>query len=190
MNPPSSDGDRQAFEELAYPLLDSAFRTALRMTGQSASAEDLVQEAFLRAFRAFGQFERGTNFKAWLFRILTNVFLNDYRRKGREPQTTDFAEVEPADPATMGPEFRVEEVDAIRSHLGDEAVRAIDHLPSDFRLPFLLSTFEGFSYKEIASILEIPIGTVMSRLFRARRLLKSDLKEYAKASGYLKDRKS
>ncbi len=181
-------GDRQAFEELAYPLLDSAYRTALRMTGQAASAEDLVQEAFLRAFRAFSQFERGTNFKAWLFRILTNVFLNDYRKKQREPQSSDFAEVEPADPATVSGEFKAEEVEAIRAHLGDEAARAIDRLPSDFRLPFLLSTFEGFSYKEIASILDIPIGTVMSRLFRARRLLKIDLKEYAKESGYLKDR--
>jgi RNA polymerase sigma-70 factor (ECF subfamily) len=184
-----NQGDRQAFEELAYPLLDSAYRTALRMTGQPASAEDLVQEAFLRAFRAFSQFERGTNFKAWLFRILPNVFLNDYRRKGREPQTTDFAELEPADPATQSGEFKAEEVEAIRAHLGDEAVKAIDRLPSDFRLPFLLSTFEGFSYKEIASILDIPMGTVMSRLFRARRLLKMDLKEYARASGYLKDRK-
>lgn len=183
-----NSGDRQAFEELAYPLLDSAYRTALRMTGQPASAEDLVQEAYLRAFRGFSQFERGTNFKAWLFRILTNVFLNDYRRKSREPQSTDFSEVEPADPATISGQFKAEEVEAIRAHLGDEAVRAIDRLPPDFRLPFLLSTFEGFSYKEIASILDIPIGTVMSRLFRARRLLKSDLKEYAKASGYLKDR--
>jgi RNA polymerase sigma-70 factor (ECF subfamily) len=182
-------GDREAFEELAYPLLDSAYRTALRMTGQPASAEDLAQEAFLRAFRAFNQFERGTNFKAWLFRILTNVFLNDYRKKGREPQTTDFAEVEPADPATEGGEFKAEEVEAIRAHLGDEAVKAIDRLPTDFRLPFLLSTFEGFSYKEIASILGIPMGTVMSRLFRARRLLKADLKEYAKATGHLRERK-
>ncbi|HEU4338715.1 MAG TPA: sigma-70 family RNA polymerase sigma factor [Planctomycetota bacterium] len=185
MNP----GDRQAFEELAYPHLDSAYRTALRMTGQPASAEDLVQEAFLRAFRAFSQFERGTNFKAWLFRILTNVFLNDYRKKSREPQSTDFAEVEPADPGTETREFKAEEVEAIRAHLGDEAVKALDRLPADFRLPFLLSTFEGFSYKEIASILNVPIGTVMSRLFRARRLLKMDLLEYAKASGYLKDRK-
>jgi len=184
MNP----GDRQAFEELAYPLLDSAYRTALRMTGQPASAEDLVQEAFLRAFRAFSQFERGTNFKAWLFRILTNVFLNDYRRKGREPQASDFAEVEPADPAIEPAQFKAEDVEAIRAALGDEVSRALDRLPPDFRLPFLLSTFEGFSYKEIASILDIPIGTVMSRLFRARRLLKIDLKEYAKASGYLKDR--
>ena len=184
-----NSGDRQAFEQLAYPLLDSAYRTALRMTGQPASAEDLVQEAFLRAFRAFNQFERGTNFKAWLFRILTNVFLNDYRRKGREPQTTDFADAEPADPSTEPGEFKTEEVEAIRAHLGDEAVKAIDRLPADFRIPFLLSTFEGFSYKEIASMLGIPMGTVMSRLFRARRLLKSDLKEYARASGYLRDRK-
>ena len=182
------EGDRRAFEELAYPLLDSAYRTALRLTGQPASAEDLVQEAFLRAFRGFGQFERGTNFKAWIFRILTNVFLNDYRRKSREPQAADFSEVQPADPATESGQFRAEEVEAIRAHLGDEAVRALDRLPPDFRLPFLLSTFEGFSYKEIASILEVPIGTVMSRLFRARNLLKNDLKEYAKASGYLKDR--
>lgn len=185
MNP----GDRAAFEELAYPLLDSAYRTALRMTGQPASAEDLVQEAFLRAFRAFSQFERGTNFKAWLFRILTNVFLNDYRRKSREPQTTDFAEAEPADRPPEFEQFKAEEVEAIRAHLGDEASRALDRLPTDFRLPFLLSTFEGFSYKEIAGILDIPIGTVMSRLFRARRLLKIELKEYAKASGYLRDRK-
>ncbi|HKS17014.1 MAG TPA: sigma-70 family RNA polymerase sigma factor, partial [Planctomycetota bacterium] len=155
MNP----SDRQAFEELAYPLLDSAYRTALRMTGQPASAEDLVQEAFLRAFRGFAQFQRGSNFKAWLFRILTNVFLNDYRRKSREPQTSDFAEAEPADRATESGQFKAEEVEAIRAHLGDEAVRALDRLPPDFRLPFLLSTFEGFSYKEIAAILEVPIGT-------------------------------
>jgi RNA polymerase sigma-70 factor (ECF subfamily) len=184
-----NEGDRQAFEELAYPHLDSAYRTALRMTGQPASAEDLVQEAFLRAFRAFNQFERGTNFKAWLFRILTNVFLNDYRKKSREPQTSDFAEVEPADPGTESGEFKAEEIEAIRARLSDEAVRAIDRLPPDFRLPFLLSTFEGFSYKEIAAIIGAPIGTVMSRLFRARRLLKTDLLEYAKASGYLRERK-
>jgi len=181
--------DRKAFEELAYPLLDSAYRTALRMTGQPASAEDLVQEAFLRAFRGFAQFQRGSNFKAWLFRILTNVFLNDYRRKSREPQTADFSETDPADPAPGSPAIRAEEIEAIRTHLGDELSRALDRLPSDFRLPFLLSTFEEFSYKEIAEILEIPIGTVMSRLFRARRMLRSELLEYARASGYLKDQK-
>jgi RNA polymerase sigma-70 factor (ECF subfamily) len=180
--------DRKAFEELAYPLLDSAYRTALRLTGQAASAEDLVQDAFLRAFRGFDQFERGSNFRAWFFRILTNVFLNDYRRRARGPQAADFSEIEPAAPESEGSLLRLEDVEALRPHLADEAVRALDRLAPEFRLPFLLSTFEGFSYKEIAAILGIPIGTVMSRLFRARRALRDELMEYAKASGHLKGR--
>jgi len=180
--------DRKAFEDLAYPLLDSAYRTALRMTGQAASAEDLVQDAYLRAFRGFSQFERGSNFRAWFFRILTNVFLNDYRRRARGHQAADFSEIEPEDRAPEAALMRLEDVEAIRPHLADEAAHALDRLAPDFRLPFLLSTFEGFSYKEIAAILEIPIGTVMSRLFRARRMLRDELMEYAKASGYLKGR--
>lgn len=180
--------DRREFEELAFPLLDSAYRTARRLTGDSASAEDLVQEAYLRAFRGFPQFERGSNFRAWFFRILTNAFLNDYRRSVRGPRPYDFTEVDPEDPSTPSAVFGLEEVEQLRRHLGDEAAAALDRLPVEFRLPFLLSTFEGFAYKEIAGILGIPIGTVMSRLFRARKMLREDLLEYAVQSGFLKDR--
>jgi RNA polymerase sigma-70 factor (ECF subfamily) len=180
--------DRAEYERLAFPLMDSAYRTALRLTGKPASAEDLVQEAFLRAFRGFPQFQPGSNFKAWFFRILTNTFLNDYRRSGLEPKPYDFTESDPVDPTTEPRMVRVEELEAIRHHLGDETTRALDRLPIEFRLPFLLSTFDNFSYKEIAEIAEVPIGTVMSRLFRARRMLREDLLDYAKSSGYLKDR--
>jgi len=180
--------ERREFEDLALPLLDSAYRTALRLSGRPAAAEDLVQEAFLRAFRGFAQFQRGSNFKAWFFRILTNTFLNEYRRSTHEPKTYDFTEADPVDPAGAPAAFRVDQVDELRKHLGDEAARAVDRLPVEFRLAFLLSAFEGFPYKDIAEILSIPIGTVMSRLFRARRMLREDLMEYAVASGFLKDR--
>ncbi len=181
---------RRDFEALAYPLLDSAWRTARRMTRDDAGAEDLVQEAVLKAFRGFAQFERGTNFKAWFFRILANAFLNDRRRAARGPRPADFTEDEPEDPALPPAAFAPEEVEELRRHLGDEASRALDRVPEEFRLPFLLSTYEGFSYREISQILGIPIGTVMSRLFRARKLLRGELMDYAVTTGFLKSRES
>ena len=180
--------EHREFEAVAYPLLDSAYRTALRLTGKPAAAEDLVQEAYLRAFRHYAQYQRGTNFKAWFFRILTNAFLNDHRRAAFEPKPYDFGEEAGLDPAAEPEPFTLSDIEALRGHLGDESAKALDRLPVDYRAPFLLSTFENFSYKEIAEILGIPIGTVMSRLFRARRMLREDLLQYAKTSGYLKDR--
>jgi RNA polymerase sigma-70 factor (ECF subfamily) len=170
--------DRKEFEALAMPHLDALYRTALRMTGQAASAEDLVQEAFLRAFRNFRRFDRGTNFRSWIFTILTNAFINDYRRKAHGPAVTDFAELEPA--AIDAPErLSAADVEALGERLGDEARRALEKMPPEFRLVFLLSTFEEMSYKEIAAVAGIPIGTVMSRLFRARAILRGELAPHA-----------
>jgi len=165
---------RKDFEQVLLPLMDSLYRTALRMTGQDATAQDLVQETVLRAYRSFGHFIPGSNFRAWIFRILTNTFINDYRRRGHAPQSLDMADVDPSDPSDVE-HVRAADVEALTETLGDEARRAIEKLPPDFRLVFLLSTFEGFSYKEIAEIAGIPIGTVMSRLFRARALVRSEL---------------
>jgi RNA polymerase sigma-70 factor (ECF subfamily) len=173
------------FEAQALPHLDALYRTALRMTGQGASAEDLVQETYLRAWRNHHRFEPGTNFRAWIFTILTNVYINDYRRKSHAPVATDFAEGEPAG-AEEPPRLSVEEVEALKDRLGDEAKAAIEKVPPEFRLPFLLCTFEDMSYKEIAEVVGIPIGTVMSRIFRARRILRAELAGFARTAGFLR----
>ena len=174
-------GSKSEFERLLRPQVDALYRTALRMTGQDATAQDLVQEATLNAWRGFGSFEAGSNFRAWIFRILTNAFINRYRREGRAPQSTDFAELEPAAPVET-PHLTAEDVERLGDALGDEAAKAIAKLPSEFRSVFLLSTFEDMTYKEIAGVLEVPVGTVMSRLFRARELLRTDLAALAVGS--------
>lgn len=175
------------FEAQALTHLDALYRTALRMTGNSASAEDLVQETFLRAFRNFHRFEPGSNFRAWIFTILTNTYINEYRRRSRAPLPTDFAEVEPAQEESS-PFLTAEQVDALKERLGDEAKRAIEKVSPELRLVFLLSTFEGMSYKEIAEVVGVPIGTVMSRLFRARKVLREELSAYAREAGFLPGR--
>jgi RNA polymerase sigma-70 factor (ECF subfamily) len=175
-------GRKAEFERLLRPQVDALYRTALRMTGQDAAAQDLLQEASLNAWRGFGNFEAGSNFRAWIFRILTNAFINRYRKEGRAPTATDFADVEPAAPEET-PTLSAEDVDRLADQLGDEAAKALSHVPPEFRVVFLLSTFEDMSYKEIASVLEIPVGTVMSRLFRARSILREELAAYAARSG-------
>ena len=169
-----SVGPRAEFEEQVRPLFDALYRTALRMTGNGASAEDLVQESVLRAWRSFGQFEKGTNFKAWLFTILTHQFINDYRRRARGPGITDFAGIEPESRVEVA-YLTADDLARLGDQVGDEAVRALEKVPPELRIVFLLSTFEDLSYKEIAAVLGIPIGTVMSRLFRARGLLREEL---------------
>ena len=175
---------RGEFEELALYYMDSLYSVALRMTKNASEAQDLVQDAYLRAYRFFDKFERGTNFKAWLFKILKNVYINKYRKELRRPQMVDISNVE-ASTSLPGPTTPEDEI--FNKLLDDDVTRAMDALPEDFRLAIMLADLQGFAYKDIADILDCPIGTVMSRLHRGRKLLKENLNEYAKAHGYVKD---
>jgi RNA polymerase sigma-70 factor (ECF subfamily) len=180
---------QREFEEVALPHLDALYAMGLRLTRNERDSEDLVQDTILKAFRFFHRFEKGTNCKAWLFKILTNTFLNRYqkgRREGevvREVETTDHYEqfVSPDSAHLQSPES------ALLGHMMSEDVaRALEGVPADFRMAVLLSDVEEFSYKEIADIMECPIGTVMSRLYRGRRLLQKALYQYAVESGVVR----
>lgn len=181
--------DQADFAEQAMEYMPALYSAALRMTRNASDAEDLVQETYLKAYRGFGGFKEGTNLKAWLYRILTNTFINSYRSKKRRPDETELDEVE--DLYLYRRLGGLEAVQAGRSaedELMDwftdaEVKDAIEHLPENFRLAVLLADVEGFSYKEIAEILEIPIGTVMSRLHRGRKALQKELYEYALQRG-------
>ena len=177
-----------SFEPDALSFLDALYRTALRMTRSEADAEDLVQETYIRAFRFREQFTPGTNLKAWLFRILTNTFINQYRRKAARPQSTELDDVDESilyrhmrdvAPASESPD---PETIVIDNTVSSEVKEALEDLPEKFRTTVLLDV-EGFSYKEIAETLDIPIGTVMSRLHRGRKFLQKRLYDVAKARG-------
>jgi RNA polymerase sigma-70 factor (ECF subfamily) len=181
--PKDKDLERR-FETEAMPFLGQLYGTALRLTRNPSDAEEVVQETMLRAYRAFNQFEEGTNLKAWLYKILTNTFISSYRKKQREPQTVsadaneDFSLYDRLVEANVSPEAE------LLDRIPDEEVKqALEGLPEQFRTAVLLADVEGFSYQEIADITGVAIGTVMSRLHRGRKALQRALWDYAKQRG-------
>ncbi len=174
------------FNEEILPHLDAMYNFALRLTADPNDAEDLVQDTIVKAYRFFDSYEKGTNAKAWLFRILKNSYINTYRKKSKKPNQVDYDEV-----ATFYETIRDERTDTsdledrmFRELIDDHISKALDQLPEDFRTVVLLCDVEGFTYEEIANMLDVPIGTIRSRLHRGRNLLRSELLEYAERKGF------
>lgn len=181
----------KTFEEEFLPQIDALYTFAYHLTYNEEDANDLVQETYLKAYRFIDKYIEGTNAKAWLFKILKNAFINQYRKKSKQPTKVDFEEIisyhDEEDASYSGYLDLREEM--FQHMMGDEVTTAINSLPVDFRVVILLCDIEGFTYEEISKILDIPIGTVRSRLHRARNMLKERLKEYAANLGYSNVRK-
>ncbi len=176
----------EIFNDEFLPHINSMYNFGYRLTLDRDDAKDLVQDTYLKAYRFIESFQKGTNAKAWLFRILKNSFINDYRKKSKEPSKVDYQEVETYYNSEdvdrqITPDLRVE---SLKDMIGDEISNALNSLDVDFRTVIILCDLEGFKYEEMAKILDIPIGTVRSRLHRARNLLKEKLTQYAKSMGY------
>jgi RNA polymerase sigma-70 factor (ECF subfamily) len=189
-NPPSPptrtpEERREGYEKEALVHLDALYRVALRLTANAADAEDLVQETMLRAYRSWDRYTPGTNAKGWLLTILRHLFINEYRRKSRHPETVDVDTIEPF---ALFQEVQEEDPQGafFDKIVDDEVLRAVDQLPEAFREAVTLSDVEGLSYEEVAKVLDVPVGTVKSRLYRGRRLLQAKLYDYAVGMGYIK----
>ncbi len=177
------------FEAAAIPYLDGLYNMAFRLTHNAEDAEDLIQETYLKAYKHYDKFQAGTNLKAWLFRIMKNTFINGYRKRQSQPPQSAFSEIEGSFESlveTSDGQIKNPEQEILAKILDEDVQLAIDALREDYRMVILLVDLEGFSYKEAASILEVPVGTVMSRLYRGRRMLEHVLLEYARDHGYLR----
>ncbi len=190
MNESDVTKKQREFEDTAMEHTDALYRTALRMTKNTKDAEDLVQETLLKAFRFFDRFEPGTNIKAWLFKIMMNIFINDYRQKSKQPSSMSYEDV---DDNYLYHQLKFQKTEGknpeqfLFSRIFDDDVkRAVEELPDDFRIVVVLAFLEQFSYQEIAEIANLQLGTVKSRLHRGRKLLQKSLWEYAKRNGFLK----
>ena len=179
------------FETAAIPFLDGLYNMAYRLTRNAEDAEDLIQETYFKAYKHYDKFQPGTNLKAWLFRIMKNTFINSYRKKQNQPPQSAFSEIEGTLEGLVevdaGQKIKNPEQEILDQVLDEDVQQAIDSLREDYRMVILLVDLEGFSYKETASILEIPVGTVMSRLYRGRRMLEKVLLQYAQNHGYLRE---
>jgi RNA polymerase sigma-70 factor (ECF subfamily) len=183
----TTEAKRTAFEKEALPHLDTVYRVALRFTGDPAKAQDLVQDTMFKAFRSWHRYQPGTNVRAWLLTILRNTFINEYRREKQRGPTVD---IETAETFSLFDKVQEEDPEGrfFDQIVDDEVLRAIDALPDEFRETLVFSDLEGMTYQEIAEVTRVPVGTVKSRLFRARRALQRKLYDYAVEMGYIKRR--
>lgn len=181
-----SEQQLSEFEKIALPHRNLLYNYALRLTGDYDDADDLLQETYLKAFRFFDKFEVGTNVKAWLYRIMKNSFINEYRRNVKEPEKVDYEDVQNFYENIKATEVKNEhyEEDVYSNMLDDKVHNALNSLPEDFKTVIILSDIEGYTYDEIADFVDIPVGTVRSRLHRARKMLYAQLSDYAKELGY------
>jgi RNA polymerase sigma-70 factor, ECF subfamily len=187
---PMDPVQKEKFEAVALQYMNNLYTTAMHYTKNMEEAEDLVQETYLRAYRFFDKFEEGTNFKAWISRILTNTFINSYRKKARTPQQVqldkvDFFIVDDVNISDQDVTQNAYQDETFDKLFDDEVNRALDRLNENFRQIIVLADVEGLSYKEISDKVDIPLGTVMSRLFRARRMLQKSLRKYARTKGFV-----